>query len=886
MRRTALTAEVDRLRFLVQLNESGGGGGAGATGATGPVGASGATGPSGSTGATGPGGGAGGQGATGATGPAGGGVSGTGVVVVNSGTESALALAPGQAPVGHTGTAATAQGVRPIFNVLSFGVVGDGVTDDHADIMTASAAAEAVGGALYFPATNQTGNPAVYGVGSPLAITSPVYWFGDAVSATGPGPVIKALSAIETVISVRSTTGAGSLADPQGIYMRGLIIDGGLLVTRSCILRIGDYGSVYENVWCRNSPYDGWSAAGRPLPLILSAVTPGAGAPSGVTISQPDPNSGFGSNLQSGTFTFVVKVESAGGLGAGTISLSQNGGATFATYQQTIEATVNLIIPDAAGTGAAYPSGIQVTFPSQTYPLNGTYTFTVTVQIADSSSSAALNTASKFLHCGAYACGTAYISTGATDYIGNGTNLVSITGTATLVSGSQVVQTAGVTPGLLNILGVREGDFVSIDGVMYPLAGAADNGVLLIQPGSEPTVNLSAQPFVLSVGSGWWEDGAIENNTSELLSFRGVSNNRNIRVGGLHGVKAFNPLMATCVGHIAIAVGSSQLQVYSNGTESTLLSSPDLESTDTVYVMAGCFGMTIMEESHLPIYPLGPGPWTVVAQGNIIGNNTFINLQIFTLALQSLNVAVSSASQTLPGPDLGANYTSGHPSLLLVTTNAAYIMTGVPTISPPVPDLNGVKIQVQFLTSSPLTLQDSTFLTGSGLRLQAPSYTPSQGEVVEFTRHNGVWYQDGVDIYAGNPAGNSGFANQPLKTTNNTPTDIYVFDAANSFIAPGTAVVFHITAQANNAADFAAWTNCTAFIDASNHLLGSVIGGAAGPGPNPAPTGQHTSGNAATWTVEVSVSGNNLHITVTGDNSGNPVYWSLVSQPLSPPIAY
>ena len=888
-----------------------GGGGGGATGATGPVGlvgSTGATGPAGAgaTGATGAGAtgatGAGATGAIGATGATGSGATGatgasgatgapgpappgTGIVVDNAGVVSALAVAPGQTAIAAMGGIPQAQGVIPVFNVLSYGVVADGVTNDHANIMIASAAAQAGQGILWFPSINAAGNPAIYLTNEELTTQGPVNWQGDGTSEL-IGPIIRAGAPMRSVVSVESTFGfsPGTIGDPPGSQFRGLILDAngpGLTASlaKSAILCIGDYGTRYDRVAMINASVRGMRRAGRPLPLIVSAVTPGAGAPGGVTVSQPDPNTGWGMKLENPAIPInaVIKFTVAGGYGVAQFVLSMNGGATFSTAPQTVYATVNLVITtDPVMNAYGYPSGLVIEFPNAVYPLNGTESVTFQSQVADEGSPASLNTNGRMYDCIAFNCGTVYASaTPFPTYATESYRAIAMAGTVATTAGDQIIVGTGTS---FLSMDACEGDVLKIGpggpgvhGDYYPIAAVLDDTHIAVALGTEPLLTASGLDFSVSAGCGYWEDGATECNTMNMHSFRCVQNSSNVRIGGLHGILADLLMAATPAIDVSAMCGSS-----SERTWSSLFNHCDFEASSLVYIhpsIPQTGGYTFMEPAR-PVGIIGQGPYTVDFQGSIHSvNGPVISMPVTTLTIPQTVLTVSAATQ-IPAPDTGAAFGSGHTSYVWINSSTPVVLTATPTIST-AGVASGTRVILVNNGFQPITLAcDILYVTS--LYLTAQYITLGHGDSIEFILLGTKWVQIGGSTFGNNVAGNTGAGSKPTKTTNNTPTTLWDLFVNAPIVASGTTALFDVVAQARDGTDYASWSGCKVVYDGADHIITTSI-----------PVPDTTAGNAATWTVTITAPAANIsNVQGTGDNSGNPVYWVIAMRALSPSITY
>jgi hypothetical protein len=788
-------------------------------------------------------------------------------------TAVALPFAPQlqtQNPGGGGGVSGT--GIPGVFIVTlaPFNAVADGVANDAGPIAAADAAALAVGGIVYFPSVNPAGGKAIYRSNTPLVVQAPSNWIGDSGAQSGlAGPVIRAGAAMTTLLQVRSTFGASAAQDAPGACFRGLTFDGNNIVTQGVIQEIGSYATTFENCEAINTlAADGWQRAGRPLPLVLGAIVLGGGAPGGVTITQPDPNNGFGSNLQAGLFNIVLKVQGGGT----TYVVSTDGGVTYGTIQQPIGLNSNIFIPDANPAKAGYPSGLVAHFPVQAYANNNTYTQPTTIQVADQGATAALNTGNKYINCGATNGGTVFLTAGATgagNFVPTNVRTVVIAGTVSIAAGSPVVTGAGT--GLL-ATGAVEGSMLSIAGVAYPLAGVDNDLRAYIAPGSEPTVTLNAQEFAISVGMPWRETGGTESNNAELTSFRKNAWPHGMRVGGLHGTANIKPRFDQSAFQVAMLIGSTQIP-----TESDSIIAADFEGTSTAYVATNCQGVSFLEFSHLTPYPLGPGTWWVIHKGSQVTQNAVSNVPVNTLVIPATSFNFASAGLTIPGPDIGPALGSGNTSLVNVTSSAPFTLTGAPTVGAPNgQEKEGAYIELTNVGNWPLILQDDA-IAGTNLFLEGPKLIWGTNESIRLRRHAARWFQVGpiAPVYASNVGGNRGFVDNAARLQALATVSLYDLDTFNSSIAAGVAFKFDVIAMARGGLDVAVWSDCLLICDTADNVLAPRI-----------PTPFQTAGAAATWTLAFLITGHFLHINFTADGSVNNVFVVLKGLPLSPPTAF
>jgi hypothetical protein len=898
--------QVDALRARVALGIGTGGGATGATGATGPAGspggatgATGAGGPAGATGATGAGvtgatgangatgsigaTGATGVGATGATGPVGAngatGATGAGATGAVGATGAAGAVGTtgptgpfGPAPngTGLVQTRANAASVMPYFPITLFGAVGDGAHDaaDTAAIIAADAAAAAAGGGVVYFA-----NPTVaFGVTTELTPTPGNVWMGSAAQVGQC--TLKAVNSIRSIIAVHTTAAAALFANP--CIFKGLTLDANNLATH-CEIRLGDQFCQYVDCFFINALTYGQRGTRHRLPLTLTAVTPTVpgGSPAGVTISQPDIN--YASlPLDAGANQIAIKVVTPGALGTATFQASFDNGVTFSPLTQVIQPLSNLANATAAGAFSIYgaATGIRIAFPAGTYHTGDFYSWTATVPFDDSGANWCNNEHIKSDNCTYTNCGTAFSTPSFVSALtSNGIRVVAAPGTISTTSGSQILQGDGSTTFLS--MNAPEGSMMRLNGLSFAIAAVLDDHQIAVVALGVPTFTLSGLEYVVAAGAGFWEDPSRGNIIARIEGAVIRSCAMPMRFAGERG-PIVDGLFAGEFG-LPMAIGSPG-QTMSTGAQ---FNHPywedgafDGSGGDILYLQPNTAATSI--EPLNPWNMAGPGTGAVCVNclWSPYGGGAGSSLPVYTETYVETLVVVTSAGTTLPAP---ATNISGVTSLLSVSASAPFTMSGTPTIALGIRQNQRCRIFNSGLHAISFVQQQ----LGSNLFLEAQLITIPRNAYCDFLFRNGFWFQiSKVVCTIDTLAGNNGDYARDVATTNATPTMIYEFDLNNTGLSPGTSTTFDIVAQAQDGVDYARWILNTVDWDLPGNILGSTIGGVAGPGPN-APN-RSTAGNAATWRVAVVNVGSFGQIQVTGDVSGNQVFWKIIGHAESP----
>lgn len=787
---------------------------------------------------------------------------GTGIVQVVSGVGSTLSQPT------STDTSLTWNGSgyewdsrRPVNNIRSYGARGVSGAVDRAAINAAMAQSLVNEYPTYVPRgvwlTDQQIIP-------PPGITV----MGD--DATPEQCVIRAsTSAIASVWAVHNTDASDATVTALRNIFKNFTLDGAGLAP-PC-LDVGSFLTRWECVTFENSPIDGERACRNRQAGTLSSVTatvPG-GSPSGVTVSQLDPRFLF---LQIAGATHIVLKVAGGGTG---FVLSLDNGVTFALYQQRIVAggTVNLL--QTSSTSAQGTIGIRVTFPPGTYHDNDTYAFTATTPTEDGATNECINTDNRYIDCVWQNNGTIYGTAGVLGRFADQPRLVSISGTATVTSGSQVISIVSGTAGMSTI--VREGDVLLVNNVYFGICGMSDDGQVIVPAGATPTFSGSGFDYALFVGAGRREDAGAENQRANIYNGRARFNPVNFRFSGQHGPTVFQ-VRHELFGAVAQVLGSSLQQQSRSAT----LIEPHVEAGDSgfesIYIWPGTSSVRVVEPPEHWIYPSSAsfGQQRLLLQGNefAIAGGATSSVPIYAYRFIVTSVILAAASQQFNVPtftQIGQSTDIQFAGTANFTSTAAPLFNGLGTLQ------DGTILQLTNNGSTWLVIRHDIF-TSSGCLLTAPyvvigggggwiRFRVASGKAVEIARSNPYGASHGND---GTPGPNM------VVTSNNTPTLVYDFDCVLPGLSAGTNIVWDMVAQSQDGTNNASWLGWTAMVSrtGTTAVITAVISGT---------TILDAGATALGWAQTWQLNGVNqiFQILGTGDNSGNPVTWKLVPRPFS-----
>jgi hypothetical protein len=623
---------------------------------------------------------------------------------------------------------------------------------------------------------------------------------------------------------------AGLTTDPQIVRLQGITFDGNQLAD-VCIMRIGDFESEYDHVATINAVRKGVRATVANVALTLGSVTPGSGAPAGVNISQLDTFYHQFNDGVPGVVHLVIKFTVAGGLGVGKFVLSLDGGSTFSTATQTCESVINLAwLSTATILG---PLGVQLHFPSQTYPLNGTYSVNVTVN-DNGQGTTSINADSKWYNLYANSNGTMFATAGIVANWGDQRNQT-ITGTAATISGSQVVTISG-GPNLLT-LGIEEGNFCYLNGKRFPIAVCLDSATFAIAKGSEPNFTMSGIDYAIGVGAGWDEDSNKENIRNVLTTCYFAKNPVGWRSAGAQGalhIQSRNELY----GLLPMCLGSSMQNTSATYLERLHIEQGNVGSNTGPYLMANHLGGLVVLPPEI-YFPEGPGSIMLFDPScNMVpfgmAPATFMPMYCERTVTSAFNF--TSAGLSVPAPS--TNAINGHTSVVYVTSTAHFTLGGVPTIAQPAVD--GLRIRLHYVGAFSLTLQPDG-LQSTLLQLDTPYLTISTGDTVTFESRTLQWVLVGRtrgSLF--NSIGQNGEGQRIAFATGAGAVELWKSDTVNAGVGAGTGLDFKVTAQARGGLDYAEWTGCHAGYDVAGNLVSFTVDTAAS-----------TAGVASNWSMTV-----------------------------------
>lgn len=706
-------------------------------------------------------------GAAGAPGPAGPAPPGIGPIVSQtSATPIALSANEGQAAV-MTGGIPAAAGVRLIFNVKSYGAVGDGVHDDGAAIQAAENARAAFvgsdpgnnpGGVLYFP----TG---IYQTSQELYVQSVgAVWEGDGPLCTS----IRAAASMRSVLAVKfgpfKCKSMRFIGNGQADY---------------CVLRAGDGQSIYDHVYVTEGKLDGFSSIQWQLPGFTAGTATQTGTDPLISVSSQN-----SCVLATSVATLKVKITTSGpNDGTAKYVVSIDGGATYGNVPQGVYPQSATGVPNASpSTVIGSDLGFRITFPNGSYTSGNVFT----VPITYSGPAKTINDLVMFLGCRADTCGQWYHTSGADPSSGVANTLAA--GTITTASGSQLIVGSGTS---FLSMRARTGDFIYCYGTnAWAQILCVLDDTHIVTGYNTSLGNFSGQDFVVAVGSGYYDavqgDGATQNlincqfgdNCPQGAVFLGVIGNvsQSCQFDGVSGVG------------LTIAADAGE------AVPNTVHIRPYFEAIDVrarAVFNASTNGVAIIEPTNYD--RMGPGSELTILGGAIAGTGK-LNHQSIQYEGQSFSVG----SDGLFVPTVTPGIFGSNQTFVGMNPTGDHTLGGLTA-----PTDNGLqRILYNISNTYNIALVDNLHSGTSNLKLNAPYVNLGPYSTIRFISNGGLWYQDGEPSQVWSSVAFTpmcqGKGERIVHTTDNTLTNAYplYMQAGNTAILGVSADISAVTDSA------------------------------------------------------------------------------------------
>lgn len=650
-----------------------------------------------------------------------------------SGSPIVLASAEGEVPM-IVGGIPQPVGGRRVFNVLSFGAVGDGIHDDSAAIQAAEharslfGAGERAGGVVYFP-------PGTYKINSEVH-TEGANWIWEGDGGNG-GSTIFVGTSIRAAISIRHQFGA----------MRDLFIDAHDLADYA-ILRAGDSQSVYTNINIFGPLLDGFSSIGAHLPgrSISGIVQTGPGPTISATASVLV-------GVEAQYATLRVKIVTTGTTdGTGQYQVSQDGGGSFGITQNIYPTSHPALV--RGPNNPANDSGVTITF-SGIYQSGTTYDINFDYSI---SGDLAINDETQFHSCSSAFCGTWFRTSGGPFF--PGPHQTTIPGTIDITHGNQVVTGTGTN---FTTTRARPGDYLWVWGqqqFFQILCVLDDTHIAIGAKSANRAVTATGQDFIISVGAGWYNafqfDGGVQNilggnygsSCCQSMVDLGTSAGNlysSVSTEGQSGIAFACGLDAS-----SFAAGNVLLRPYFEGSA---IYSVGVDENSQALAIINPTNLTTTDEINPPTYNL-------ILNGTYVGRVNHLLISEHWLAT---TFNVTADNQAPPVPNFSRSVNEPSSTILLSATGAFTLGTLAAT------NINSTVVRLANLSAFPLTLHDQS--VGGGYNLQSATVVLFPGSFIELYFFNGGWHQAAA-VTAGSlsSSGTMGDGSAYVVTTDSTAT--------------------------------------------------------------------------------------------------------------------